>query len=103
MDDLDRHRTPEPRIDAAKHLAHPAFAKFALDLIRTEASAGMHLDHRLDVERRQALILTREQGFDFATQFGIGPGEQSDTPVGGAFAGGMIQLFDLPQTIRGHG
>ena len=41
IDDLDRHRAPEPGIDGAKNFAHAAFAEFALHLIRTEASAGM--------------------------------------------------------------
>ncbi len=108
LHDLDGHRTPESRIDAPKDFAHAALAQLALHLVGSQAGSGVQNGHcriagelRAAVEK-QAIVFARQQRFHFAAQFGIGPCEQSLTLVWGRVASRVIQLFDLPQTIRRH-
>src|SRR5258708_3894866 len=108
VDELDGDGPAKARVDSAKDFAHAPRAKFAFNLIGSQASAGLDHSHRRIVGKlseaikNQLIVLAREERFDFAAQFGIGLREQRGALVGGGFPHGMIQILDSPQTIWWH-
>ena len=53
--------------------------------------------------RNSPPVRSDEQRLDFAAQFGVGLRQQRRALLGGRLASRMIELFDLPQTLRAHG
>jgi hypothetical protein len=77
-------------------------------MVGSQANARLQRGHRrIAMElngagENQPIVLAREEGFEFAAQFGIGLVEQCGSLIRGGFPSGMVQLFDLLETIRCH-
>ena len=52
--------------------------------------------------REFAALRLRQQGFDFAAQFGIGLPQHSRAFAGRALASCVVQFCDLPESLRTH-
>ena len=89
--ELDGDGPAEARVDGAKDFAHATLAEFAFHLVGSQASAGVQHGHRRiagqlgGAVEDHAIVLAREERFDFAAQFGIGLREQSGALAGGGF------------------